>query len=78
MAAMTQSQFWDHMKEKAGMHISAVTEKHEPETESEVKEHLECVLKHGSAHDKAEVIIEAVEWQVAHMMDCMAEAVRPA
>ena len=78
MATMTQSQFWDHMRDKAAMHISAVTDKHEPETEAEVKEHLECTLRRGSAHDQAEVIIEAVEWQVAHMMDCMAEAMKPA
>ena len=26
MATMTSSQFWDHMKERAAMHIAAVTE----------------------------------------------------
>lgn len=77
MATMTMPQFWEHMKEKAAMHIAAVSEKPDPETESDVKEHLACVLKHGSSNDVAETIVEAVEWQVAHMMECMHESVGP-
>lgn len=78
MATMTSSQFWDHMKERAAMHVAAVTEKSDPETEAELKEHLECALRHGSCRDVAETIVEAVEWQVSNMMLGMHEATAPA
>ena len=38
MATMTSSQFWDYLKAGASMHIAAVTEKSDPETESELVE----------------------------------------
>ena len=76
MDAMTKSQYWDHMMEKAAMHISAVSEKAEPETEQQVKDHLACIIRHGSSHDRAEAVVEAMEWTVAHMMKHMMETVK--
>lgn len=77
MATITPTQYWANMKDKAAMHMATVAEKHEPESEHEVKEHLACVLKHGTCRDAAEMIIEAVEWQVSHLMEGLHEAAAP-
>ena len=68
MATDTSARFWANMKDKAAGRLAAVTEDREPESEGEVKDDLECVIRHGTAHDLAEAIVESVEWQVSHMM----------
>ena len=61
-------QYWTHMKDRAAMHISTVTERPDPETEAELKDHVALVFRSGKSHEMAEVVIEAMEWMTAHLM----------
>lgn len=61
-------QYWTHMKDRAAMHISTVTERPDPETEAELKDHVALVFRSGKSHEMAEVIVEAMEWMTAHLM----------
>lgn len=65
----TKAAYWQEMKDKAAERIAHVAEDHVPHDESEVKELLADVLKHGTCKDAAEAIVEAVEFMCScHML----------
>ena len=69
----TEIPYWEKMMEKAARNIAAITECEVPETEHDVKEQLEHVLRYGSHEDVAIVVAEVAEWQTAHLMSMSLE-----
>ena len=65
--ATDNTSHWVSMMDKAATNIAVVTHSR-PEDEQGVKAQLAYALKHCSCRDVAEVVVEAAEWQFAHMM----------
>lgn len=65
---MTEHEYWKHMKAKAAEEISKITEHPKPEDEGGVKHHLAMVMMHGDCDEKAEVLVEAMEWCFSNLM----------
>ena len=66
----TRSAYWQWMKDKAAENIAHVTEWEKPADEESLKKHVARVLSHGNSHEKAEVLVEAVEFMMAcHMLN---------
>lgn len=61
-------QYWTHMKDRAAMHISTVTERTDPETEAELKDRVALAFRSGRPREVAEAVVEAMEWMTAHLM----------
>ena len=62
-------EYWNEMKAKAAANISDVTDWSKPTDEDDLKKHLAHVLRHGGCQDKAEALVEAIEFMVAcHML----------
>ena len=51
-------QYWTHMKDRAAMHISTVTERTDPETEAELKDRVALAFRSGRPHEVAEAVVE--------------------
>lgn len=65
----TKAAYWQEMKEKAAENISDVSEWIRPTDEEDLKKHVAHVLRHGGCQDKADVIVEAIEFMVScHML----------
>ena len=65
----TKAAYWQEMKDRAAENISKVTEWGKPADEHDLKDHVAHVMKLGSCHDKAEVLVEAIEYMTAcHML----------
>ena len=65
----TKAAYWQDMMDRAAANIAMVSEWSKPSDEQSVKDHLAHVLRHGSAKDKAETIVEAIEYMIAcHML----------
>jgi hypothetical protein len=56
------------MKAKAAEEIAEITEHSKPEDEGGVKHHIAMVLKHGDCDEKAEALVEAMEWCVSNLI----------
>lgn len=65
---MTEHEYWKHMKSKAAEEIAEITEHPKPEDEGGVKHHLAMVMMHGDCDEKAEVLVEAMEWCISNLM----------
>ena len=65
---MTEHEYWKHMKAKAAEEIAKITEHPKPEDEGGVKHHLAMVMMHGDCDEKAEVLVEAMEWCFSNLM----------
>lgn len=65
---MTEHEYWKQMKAKAAEEISKITEHPKPEDEGGVKHHLAMVMMHGDCDEKAEVLVEAMEWCFSNLM----------
>lgn len=66
---MTAMEYWKEMKDKSAAEIAAVSERHAPLGEDDLKRELAHVLKHGTCKDAADCIVETVEHMVAcHML----------
>ena len=61
----TKTAYWQEMKDKAAANIAHVSEWSKPSDEQGIKDHLAHVMKYGNCHEKAEVIIEAIEYMTA-------------
>ena len=65
----TKAAYWQEMKDRAAANIAHVTEWGKPSDEDGVKAHLAHAMKFGNCHEKAEVLVEAMEYMVAcHML----------
>ena len=65
---MTEHEYWKHMKSKSAEEIAEITEHAKPEDEGGVKHHLAMVMMHGDCDEKAEVLVEAMEWCISNLM----------
>lgn len=61
----TKAAYWQNMKDKAAANVAKVSEQDMPETEYELKERIAHVMRHGNCHEKAEVLIEAMEYMIS-------------
>ena len=65
----TKAAYWQDMKDRAAANIAKVTEWSKPADEDGVKAHVAHVMRYGDCHDKAEVLVEAIEYMTAcHML----------
>lgn len=65
---MTEHEYWKWMKEKAAHELAEISKHPMPEDEGGVKHHLALVMKHGDCDDKAEALVESMEWTFANLM----------
>lgn len=65
---MTDYEYWKHMKAKAAEEIAEITKHPKPEDEGGVKHHLAMVMMHGDCNEKAEALVEAIEWCFSNLM----------
>ena len=65
MATTGSVAYWERMRDSAAANIEKVSEMDMPETEHEVKACVAHVMRHGTCRDKAEVLVEAMEFMTA-------------
>lgn len=65
---MSDYEYWKYMKAKAAEKIAEITKHSKPEDEGGVKHHLAMVMKHGDCDEKAEVLVESMEWCLSNLM----------
>lgn len=65
---MTDYEYWKHMKDKAAGKIAEITKHPKPEDEGGVKHHLSMVMMRGDCDEKAEVLVESMEWCLSNLM----------
>ena len=65
---MSEREYWKHMKDKAADEIAEITEHPKPEDEGGVKHHLAMVMMHGDCDEKAEALVESMEWCMSNLM----------
>lgn len=62
--------YWREMKEKAAANVARVTEWEKPVDEAGLKSHVARAMKLGNCGEKAEVLVEAMEFMTAcHMLN---------
>ena len=65
---MNEHEYWKWMREKAAHELTVITKHPEPEDEGGVKHHLAMIMKHGDCDEKAEALVESMEWTFANLM----------
>lgn len=65
---MTEHEYWKWMKEKAAHELAEITKQPMPEDEGGVKHHLSMIMRRGDCDEKAEALVESMEWTFANLM----------